>query len=317
MICVLSSVGSDSSLPNASERTMGIKIGINPIGWSNDDMVELGDDIPLEQCLREARSAGYEGVELGRKFPRTAAELRPILNEHGLELISGWYSGALVGGTVGQEIAAIEAHLALLSELGCTILIYADVTGGIVQDRSAGLSRRPTLGTGDWPDFGARLTELAEHLRSRGVAMAYHHHMGHVVQSEADIDLLMGATGEAVGLLLDTGHLTYAGGDVGAVARRHGRRIRHVHCKDIRATALESALGRDSSFAEATLMGVFTVPGDGCVDYPGLFTELRAVDYDGWLVVEAEQDPAVANPRKYAEMGYGNLTATARAAGLL
>ena len=295
---------------------MGIKFGINPIGWSNDDMVELGDDIPLEQCLREAKSAGYLGVELGRKFPRTATALRPILGDHGLELISGWYSGALVDGTVEHEIAAIEAHLSLLSELGCTVLIYADVTGGIVQDRSAGLSGRPTLGAGDWPSFGARLTELAEHLRGRGIAMAYHHHMGHVVQSEADIDLLMDSTGAAVGLLLDTGHLTYAGGDVCAVARRHGRRINHLHCKDIRASVLERALREDCSFAEATLMGVFTVPGDGCVDYPALFTALKAVDYDGWLVVEAEQDPAVANPRMYAELGYRNLTSMARSSGL-
>ncbi len=296
---------------------MGIKFGINPIGWSNDDMPELGGDIPLNRCLSEARSAGYSGVELGRKFPRTASELRPILVDNGLELISGWYSGALVDGTVEREIAAIETHLALLAELGCAVLIYADDTGGIVQDRTAGLSRRPTLDTGDWPGFGARLTELAEHLRGRGVAMAYHHHMGHVVQSEVDIDLLMGSTGEAVGLLLDTGHLTYAGGDVTAVAHRHGQRVNHVHCKDIRAGALSRALDNDCSFAEATLMGVFTVPGDGCVDYPALFTELKAVDYGGWLVVEAEQDPAVANPLQYAEMGHENLTRMARAAGLL
>src|SRR5262249_36115953 len=167
-----------------------------------------------------------------------------------------------------------------------------------------------------WRRFGEALTEVAEHLRARGVRMAYHHHMGTVVETEPEIDHLMAVTGEAVGLLLDTGHLTYAGGDVVGVARRHGRRIVHVHCKDVRSAVLADARRRDQSFLDAAVAGVFTVPGDGCVDYGAVLAALKAVGYAGWLVVEAEQDPAVAHPLTYAKLGYANLSRAVKTAGL-
>jgi inosose dehydratase len=268
-----------------------VRLGISPIGWSNDDLPELGGDIPLDSCLAEARSAGYEGIELGRKFPRDPAVLRPILEQFGLALISGWYSGRLLERSVRAEVAAIEPHSSLLVAMGCAVLVYAETSGSIAGDPRRSLSGRPRLGAGDWHDFGAQLTELADHLSARGIGLVYHHHMGTVIESEAEIDRLMAATGDKVGVLLDTGHAAYAGVDPAALARRHADRIRHVHCKDVRPEVLARVRARDASFLDGVLDGVFTVPGDGCIDFTGVLAKLAAVDYGGWLVVEAEQDP--------------------------
>ncbi len=295
---------------------MAIRIGINPITWSNDDLPELGGDIPLETCLAEARQAGYAGIELGNKFPRSAAALRPLLARHGLALISGWYSGGLLTRSLAAEIDAAAAHLELLAAMGCRVMVFAETTGAVHGARGTKLSTRPRLADGDWVAFGASLTALAEHLAGRGVALAYHHHMGTVVETAADIDRLMAVTGPAVGLLLDTGHLTYAGADPAAVARRHARRINHVHCKDVRAAVLQRERAVDASFLDAVVDGVFTVPGDGTVAFDPVLAALRDVGYAGWLVVEAEQDPATAHPLTYARKGYDHLSEAARRAGL-
>jgi inosose dehydratase len=297
--------------------TMTVRIGINPITWSNDDLPELGGETPLETCLAETRQAGYAGIERGNKFPRRADALRPILARHDLALVSGWYSGMLLTRSVAEEIAAIEDHLALLAALGCDVLIFAETTGSVAGSRATALSRRPRLAKGDWTDFAAKLTAIADHLARRGVAMAFHHHMGTVIETPEEIDRLMAATGPAVGLLLDTGHLVYAGGDPLAVARRHIARINHVHCKDVRRPVLERVRARDSSFLDAVVDGVFTVPGDGSIDYAPLFAVLKGASYQGWLVVEAEQDPEKAHPLTYARKGFDYLRKTAAAAGLV
>ena len=286
---------------------MGLKIGINPLTWTNDDMTELGGATPLETCLAEAKQAGYDGVELGNKFPRDAATLKPILARHGLSLVSGWYSGRLLERSPADEIAAVEAHLSLLTAMGCTTMVFAEVSGCVHGERGTRLSHRPRLDDKGWRRLSAGLNEVARHLQKRGVRMAYHHHMGTVIETADEIDRLMTMTGPEVGLLLDTGHLTYAGGDPVAAARRHAQRIVHVHCKDIRRDVLAKAKQEDWSFLNAVLAGVFTVPGDGCVDYPNVFDALAAVGYRGWLVVEAEQDPAKAHPLTYARMGHAYL----------
>src|SRR6266404_432196 len=170
---------------------MPVRLGISPIGWSNDDLPELGGDTPLEACLAEARLAGFEGIELGNKFPRDPAVLRPILEHHGLALISGWYSGRLLDRSVEEELAAIEAHRALLVAMGCAVLVYAEASGGIHGDRRRPLSTRPRLRDDEWRDFGGRLTDLADSLAQSGIRLAYHHHMGTVVENEAEIDRLM------------------------------------------------------------------------------------------------------------------------------
>jgi inosose dehydratase len=295
---------------------MSVRIGINPITWSNDDLPELGGETPLETCLAEAKQAGYAGIELGNKFPRESAALRPILDRHGLALISGWYSGRLLERSAAEEIRAVEPHLRLLSEMGSAVMVFAETTGGVAGERRRPVTQRPRIAESDWSWFAERLTAVADHLAGRGVRMAYHHHMGTVVETEAEIDRLMRLTGESVGLLLDTGHLTYAGADPAAVARRHIERINHVHCKDVRPEVLTAMRKGDRSFLDAVVEGVFTVPGDGAVDFAGVLGVLKAARYLGWLVVEAEQDPAKAHPLTYARMGHDYLSSAARRIGL-
>jgi len=294
---------------------MSVRLGISPIGWSNDDMPELGGATPLETCLDEARLAGFEGIELGHKFPRDPAVLRAILERHGLSLISGWYSGRLLERSVAEEIAAIESHRALLAAMGCAVLVYAETTGSIAADRTRRLSSRPRLGAADWRDLGSRLSEFAEQLSRRGIRLAYHHHMGTVVENEAEIDRLMASTGNSVILLLDTGHLVFAGADPARLARRYGPRINHAHCKDVRRDVLARIRAADASFLDGVLDGVFTVPSDGCINFGELLAALAAVHYSGWLVVEAEQDPKKAHPLTYATMGFKNLRRLAQHAG--
>jgi inosose dehydratase len=201
----------------------------------------------------------------------------------------------------------MQAHLELLRALGSTVMVCAEVTRCVHGDIHARLSSRPQLGAEEFRTFAHRLTELGGHLRDSGMRLAYHHHMGTVIQTEAEVDALMKVCGPAVWLLLDTGHLRYAGGNPARAARNHATRIAHLHCKDIREVVLARCLNQDASFLEAVLQGVFTVPGDGCIDYAAILAPLFELGYDGWAVVEAEQDPAVADPVTYATRGFRTL----------
>ncbi|MFM7414655.1 MAG: myo-inosose-2 dehydratase [Alphaproteobacteria bacterium] len=291
---------------------MRIRLGINPLTWTNDDMPELGAATPLETCLAEGKQAGFAGFELGNKFPRDAALLRPILARHGLELVSGWYGSRLLERDVDAEMAAAEAHISLLLAMGCKVMVHAEVARAIHGEKGVALSQRPVMTDADWAIFAPRITEFAKRLKARGLWLAYHHHMGTVIETQAEIDRLMAVTGPEVGLLLDTGHLTFAGGDPALAARQHAARIVHVHGKDIRGAVLQDVSARDLPFLAAVLEGVFTVPGDGCVDYAAVLKPLAEAGYKGWLVVEAEQDPAKAHPLTYARMGHDNLALLAR-----
>ncbi|HEX9447429.1 MAG TPA: myo-inosose-2 dehydratase [Dongiaceae bacterium] len=294
---------------------MSVRIGINPITWTNDDMPELGGDTPLDVCLAEAKQAGYAGIEMGGKFPRDSIELRPIMQRHGLALISGWYDGRIRDRTPADEFAAATAHLQLLKDMGCGHVVYADTSGGSHGGLETPISARPKLGAADWPAYGRKVTELADKMTAFGVRMAFHHHMGTVVETDHEVDLLMQHTGPSVGLLFDSGHSVFSGGDPVALARRHAKRIVHVHCKDSRRPILDAAIKKDQSFMGAVLDGIFTVPGDGFIDYAAILKVLHEVGYQGWLVVEAEQDPKKAHPLTYAKMGYENLARFARDAG--
>ena len=292
---------------------MKVKLGINPLTWTNDDLPSLGAETTLETCLREARAAGFTGVELGNKFPRVANELRPILQAHDLSLVSGWYSGRLLERDVDAEWDAMSGHFELLRALDCEVMVFAEVSRCTHGNQRTPVSQRPHLARREWPAFCARLTALAERMQSEGLRLAYHHHVGTVVQSPQDVDRMMESTGDAVGLLLDTGHLTYGGAasSPSAVAERYSRRIVHVHCKDVRGYILERVRNRDTSFLDAVLDGVFTVPGDGLVDYRHVLAPLAAAHYSGWLVVEAEQDPVVAPSFDYACKGFRHLNTVA------
>ena len=293
---------------------MSVRIGANPIGWSNDDLRTLGGDTPLETCLAEAAEAGFSGMELGHKFPREAGALRAVLDRHDLDLVSGWYSAELLVRDAEAEIAAMRDHLGLLKAMGCTVAIVAETSNAIHGDRRKPLDERPRLGRGDWAEYGRRLTALGDAVAAEGLTLVYHHHMGTIVESEADIDDLMAATGPSVKLLLDTGHATFAGADPVALARRYRARVGHFHAKDVRCDVMRDALTRRLSFLDAVVAGVFTVPGDGGVDYPAVLAELP--DYAGWAVVEAEQDPEKAHPLTYAKLGAQNLRRFLDDAGL-
>jgi inosose dehydratase len=280
-----------------------VRIGINPLTWTNDDLPELGEANSLETCLKEAKLAGYEGVELGRKFPRDAKVLGPILKPHGLNLVSGWYSARLLERSVEDEIKAMQSHAALLKSLGAKVMVFCEVSRCVHGERKIPLSRRPKLAQKEWKQFGERLDAVAAELDKQGLKMAYHHHMGTVIQSEDEVDRMMGST-KSVGLLLDSGHLTFAGGDPMRALKRHAKRIVHVHCKDIRKDKLAAARKQDMSFLDAVLGDVFAVPGDGSIDFDPLLAELAKHDYQGWLVVEADQDPAKAHPLTHARIGH-------------
>jgi len=295
---------------------MSCKIGINPITWTNDDVPELGGDTPLEQCLSETAIAGYQGTELGGKFPRQANALGPILKSHELELVSGWYDGRILERDVEDEFAAILPHLTLLKSLGARHVVYADTSRGRLGAIWEPISIRPKLTADDWPAYGRKITSLAERMAEFGVGLAFHHHMGTIVETDDEIDLLMKYTGKDVGLLFDTGHCLFSGGEPHAVLARHVGRVVHVHCKDARAAMLQKARAEDMSFMGAVMQGIFTVPGDGSIDYLPLLKRLADNGYAGWLVVEAEQDPAKAHPLTYARMGYRNLWNLAEQAGM-
>jgi inosose dehydratase len=292
-----------------------VEIGINPITWTNDDVPELGGDTPLETCLSETAEAGYAGTELGGKFPRTSAALGPILDGYGLKLVSGWYDGRILERDVDEEFEAILPHLTLLRELGAAHVVYADTSRGRHGAIHDPISQRPRLADDEWKDYGAKITRLSERFADFGVGMAFHHHMGTIIETDAEIDRLMQNTGEAFGLLYDTGHCAFSGGDPEQLLRRHVARVVHVHCKDVRPAVLARARAEDMSFMAAVMEGIFTVPGDGALDYATLLRILADNGYAGWLVVEAEQDPAKAHPLTYATMGYRNLKALAAAAG--
>ncbi|MCP9232268.1 myo-inosose-2 dehydratase [Mesorhizobium sp. LMG 17147] len=294
---------------------MTVKIGINPITWSNDDVPALGGNTPLETCLSETAQAGYRGTELGGKFPRQAEVLGPLLCSYGLELVSGWYDGRILDRTVDEEFAAITPHLKLLRDLGARIVVYADTSRGRHDGIFAPISERPRLADSDWPSYGEKLTALADRMAAFGVGMAFHHHMGTIVETDDEVDRLMAATGRRVGLLFDTGHCLFSGGDPQSLLQRQLDRIVHFHCKDVRRAVLERARREDMSFMAAVMDGIFTVPGDGSVDFLSLLKPLAARGYEGWIVVEAEQNPAKAHPLTYASKGYVSLLATAREAG--
>jgi len=302
----------------AEQPKARVRLGINPIGWSNDDLPELGGDIPLERCLAEAARAGYSGIEKGGKFPNDPKLLRPMLEDRGLVLVSGWFSGGLLELTLDEEKKRLGPHLHLLQEMGCPVLIYAETTGTVQNRMSVPVADRPKLKPDDLRRYGEKLTKLADWLVGEECPMAFHHHMGTVVETEAEIDLLMANTDKSVGLLFDTGHLTFAGGEVAATFHRHAARIVHVHAKNVRPSVLEKVRSERWSFLKGVVEGVFTVPGDaeGCVDFEELARLLAEAGYRGWVVVEAEQDPKKAEPLRYATMGIEAIRAACAAAGV-
>ena len=289
---------------------MSVKLGVAPIAWSNDDMPELGGETSLEQCLSEASQAGYTGIESGGKFPKKSSELIPKLKEFNLHLCSGWYGANLRKNSVEEEKLAIKEQLDLFKHCKAPCIVFAEVSGSIQGDPNRKLSTRPQMENEEWNKFCYKISELGKYLEDQGMPLAYHHHMGTVIESQNDTERLLDNTHDSVKLTLDTGHMLFAQGNSKKILENYNERLVHVHCKDIREKVLEKSLKQDLSFREAFLDGAFTVPGDGCIDFKPLFDVLKEKNYSGWLVVEAEQDPKKANPLEYAIKGYKYLIET-------
>ncbi|MDP3073464.1 MAG: myo-inosose-2 dehydratase [Opitutaceae bacterium] len=271
-------------------------VGANPIVWSNDDFADLAGDVPLDTILREMRKAGFAGSELGHAYPRTPAALADALGRHHLRLVTGWHSTYLASKPFAGEEKEFRAHLNLLKTLGARVVIVAECTRCIHGNRDAALgfgsgdNLSPRLTASEWKKFTSGLKRLAAIAAREEMRIVYHHHMGTVIQGEADLDRLLAAVPE-ISLLLDAGHLAFAGIDPVRVAKRYASRIAHVHLKSVRPQVAERVRREGWSFYRAVANGVFTIAGDGSVDYPAIFATLAAADYRGWLVVEAEEDP--------------------------
>lgn len=286
-----------------------IRIGINPISWSNDDLPSLGGETPLSTALSEGKQIGYEGFELNGKFPKDAKGVGDVLRPYTLALVSGWYSGRLANRSAAEEIDAIASHVQLLAQNGAKVLVYGEVADSIQGQRIPLIERPRFHSERAWQQYAEKLDELARFTLSQGIRLAYHHHMGAYVESPSDIDTLMRLTGPEVGLLFDAGHCYMGGGEPVQELRKHIDRVCHVHFKDVRKPVVQLARNNLWSFPDCIINGTFTVPGDGDIDFGELLDVLLAADYHGWLVVEAEQDPAVAPSFAYAQKGYQTLHA--------
>jgi inosose dehydratase len=295
-----------------------ILYGTNPIAWSNDDDQTLGADIPLEQCLAEAAEIGFDGIEKGHKMPSEPAALKAALAPHGLRFVSGWHSLNLLARSVEDEKRAIQPHLDLLKAMGSTVCIACETSNAIHGRDDRPLADGPELHPDEWARFGAAVEAIAEFTAAQGLTLVYHHHMGTVVEAPHEIDHFMESTGPATRLLLDTGHCFFGGGDPAELARKYMPRVGHIHAKNVRPAVMAEVEAEHLSFLEGVRRGVFTVPGDpeGGVDFPPVLRIAAEHGYSGWIVIEAEQDPAVREPLRYQSMGLETLKAMAREAGL-
>jgi len=295
-----------------------ILFGTNPIAWSNDDDQTIGAHLSLDDCLSDCRKIGFDGIEKGHKMPNDGAELKAKLGEYGLKFVGGWHSTNLLTNDIETELAAMQGFIDMLKAAGSKTLIAAECSNTIHGSEGIGILDRPVMKGDEWARFTKGLTTLAEEAARQGIELCYHHHMGTVIQTEGEIDRLMAETGKAVNLLLDTGHCYFGGGDPAALAARHMGRVRHIHCKNVRAEVMEKVISENMSFLDGVRGGVFTVPGDseGAVDFPPVLSEAARAGYQGWLVIEAEQDSLIRDPLRYQSMGYTALKQMAASAGL-
>jgi len=295
-----------------------ILYGTNPIAWSNDDDHSIGAHISLETCLRQAGEIGFDGIENGHKFPKEPEALKAVLAKHGLRFVSGWYSLMLLERPVEEEKRAIQPWLDFLKAMGSPICIACECSNTVHGNDQVALNDRPKLDAEAMRRFGAVVEEVAKFCEAQGILLAYHHHMGTVVEAEAEIDAFMAATGPSTRLLFDTGHAYFGGGDPAAIIARHMGRVVHIHAKNVRPDVMRKVREEDLSFLEGVRRGVFTVPGDpeGAVDFEPVLEVAARAGYSGWVVVEAEQDSALRDPVTYQGMGLRALKDMARRTGL-
>jgi inosose dehydratase len=292
------------------------KLGMSPIAWWNDDLVELSDDVSLEECLRQSRSAGFTGMEKGRRFPDDPDVMLPILKKADVTLCGGWFSGTLAAdGDLAANKGRIRPMIELFKAVGAPCIVYGEVGRSIQGDRSKPLAEKAVLSDDEMKAYARKMTEFGEWCAGEGMPLAYHHHMAAVVQFEHELDAFMNHSGEGIPLLLDAGHLAFAGGDVLRAIDNHHRRISHVHVKDVRMGVIRGLDWKKQSFLDAVALGAFTVPGDGSLDFGAIVQKFADYGYEGWFVVEAEQDPNKNPPLRMAQIGHKELMRVMTAAG--
>ena len=284
---------------------MKAKLGIAPIAWWNDDLPELSDDVSLEECLRQASVAGFTGMETGRRFPMDMKELGPALDKYGISVCGGWFSGLLLDGDIEAEKDRIARQMEFFIAARAPCIVYGETARSIQGVRSAPLSTKPKLSEAEMAAYGRKMSDFADWCAKQGMPLSYHHHMAAAVETEAELDLFMKHS--SVPLLFDAGHMAFAGGDVMRVIDNHHRRITHVHTKDIRQTVIDGLDRTRESFLDAIIKGAFTVPGDGSLDFEAIVKALAGKGYEGWFVVEAEQDPVAHPPLEMARKGHKEL----------
>ncbi|MDR3303313.1 MAG: myo-inosose-2 dehydratase [Treponema sp.] len=278
-----------------------INLAIAPIAWTNDDMPDMGKENTFEQCISEMALAGFSASEVGNKYPKDPVILNKALKLRGLTICNAWFSSFLTTKPYAEVEAAFIAHRDFLYAVGARIIGAAEQGRSIQGQDKPVFDAKPTFTDDEWKKLCDGLNKLGQLAADKGMKLTYHHHMGTGVQTSAEIDRLMENTDPTLlGLLYDTGHLVFSGEDHLAVLTKWMSRIRHVHLKDMRRTRREAAFAGKWSFLKAVREGVFTVPGDGDVDFTPIFKALTDANYEGWWVVEAEQDPSKANPLEYA-----------------
>ena len=294
---------------------MKAKLGIAPIAWWNDDLAELSDDVSLEECLSQARTAGFTGMETGRRFPMDANVLGPILKQHGISVCGGWFSGLLLDGDIEREKERIAEQMELFKAVNAPCIVYGETARSIQGDRSKPLATKPKLSEDEIKVYAKKMTAFGEWCAEQGMPLSYHHHMAAAIETEEEVDLFMKHSGAGIPLLFDAGHMAFAGGDVLRVIDKHHKRISHVHTKDVRMDVINKLDRTKESFLDAVVKGAFTVPGDGSLDFEAIVKKLASYGYEGWFVVEAEQDPKVSPPLEMAVKGHKELMRVMKAAG--
>ncbi len=283
------------------------KLGISPICWWNDDLPELSDDVSLQECLSQAAQAGYSGMETGRRFPMDIAELGPILADQKMSVCGGWFSGTILNGDLTANQDRIRAQMDLFIAAGAPCIVYGEVAGSIQGERFKPLAQKLKLDEAQIRTYARNMTKFGEWCAEQGMPLSYHHHMAAVIETEAELDLFMKHSGPGIPLLYDAGHMAFAGGDVLRVIDNHHARITHVHTKDVRAGVIATIDRSTDSFLDAVVKGAFTVPGDGSLDFDAIISRLADFGYEGWFVVEAEQDPKKAPPLEWSTRGNAEL----------
>lgn len=281
-----------------------VYLGIAPIAWTNDDLPDLGAENTFEQCISEMALAGYQGCEIGCKYPKDREELKKALDLRNIQICNRWFSSFLISKPFEETATEFEKELDFLQYLGAKVIGVSEQSYSIQGLDQPVFENRYIMNESEWQDLTNGLNRLGEIANKRDMHLTFHHHMGTVIQTEEEIDRLLAQTNpNSVSLLFDSGHLFFDSIDPTKILKKHVQRVKHVHLKDVRKAELENARKQNMSFLDAVRSGAFTVPGDGSIAFEPLFDLLDQNHYKGWLVVEAEQDPAKANPFEYALKG--------------